>query len=79
MIGVKGINLNDFIGKKLRSFSDGVLLARIATIINKKEVEKISKTAKNKASCLYNVRKSLETFRGNKNVNLRHLFNEDEI
>lgn len=78
LFGVK-ISVDDLKGDKLPSFSNGVLLMDILEILDKKSQGNWESKPRNRAFSLKNVRRLFEILKKNRNMNMRHLVNEDDI
>eukprot|EP00826_Nyctotherus_ovalis_P049855 TRINITY_DN6052_c0_g1_i4.p1 TRINITY_DN6052_c0_g1~~TRINITY_DN6052_c0_g1_i4.p1 ORF type:complete len:218 (+),score=60.54 TRINITY_DN6052_c0_g1_i4:73-726(+) len=60
-------------------FRDGVLLARLVEVLERKSIEGIEQRPKTSAASLHNIRKALDALKSKKSIPLEYIYGEHEI
>jgi len=60
-------------------FRDGVLLARLIEVLERKNIEGIEARPKTSAASLHNIRKALDSLKSKKNISLEYIYADKEV
>jgi len=80
-LGVPYIKENPLLleGQILEKIKNGVIIAKLIEILERKKIEGINENPKSSASSLHNIKKSLEMIKGKKSIPVKYLYSDIEI